>query len=256
MKLGVSYNVFDAEEHLENSIKLIRNNVEYICVIYQTISNYGNKSNDSLVDLLTDLKNKKLVDEIYEYKPSVEKGGGFNETTKRNIGLYLCEKNGCTHHMSMDTDEFYLENEFFLLKEEMKNNNYDSSFCNMISYYNSTEYIRYPFEDYYVSLIYKIRKNKNFIYGYPCPVEIDPARRMDAGNYRIFNRDEIQMHHLSMIRNDIKSKLENSSAKVLFQNKITEIVENYKNWEYPKKALWPGNPTQYVEIKKVENLFK
>ena len=30
MKLGVSYNIFDGEELLENSIKSIRKNVDYI----------------------------------------------------------------------------------------------------------------------------------------------------------------------------------------------------------------------------------
>ena len=42
MKLGVSYNVFDGEELLESSIKSIRDNVDHISVVYQTISNFGN----------------------------------------------------------------------------------------------------------------------------------------------------------------------------------------------------------------------
>ena len=33
MKLGVSYNLFDAEEHLESSIKQIRGSVDFISVV-------------------------------------------------------------------------------------------------------------------------------------------------------------------------------------------------------------------------------
>ena len=40
MKIGVSYNLFDGEELLESSIKSIRKNVDYISVVYQTISNF------------------------------------------------------------------------------------------------------------------------------------------------------------------------------------------------------------------------
>ena len=37
-KLGVSYNLFNGEELLEASIKSIRQNVDYINVIYQEYS--------------------------------------------------------------------------------------------------------------------------------------------------------------------------------------------------------------------------
>ena len=46
MKLGVSYNLFDGEELLENSIKCIRDSVDHISVVYQSTSNFGEKSTD------------------------------------------------------------------------------------------------------------------------------------------------------------------------------------------------------------------
>ena len=58
MKIGISYNLFDGEELLESSIKSIRNNVEYVSVVYQTISNFGNPCNEGLVPLLESLKEK------------------------------------------------------------------------------------------------------------------------------------------------------------------------------------------------------
>ena len=42
MKLGVAYNVFDAEELLEYSINSIREFADYVVVVAQETSNYGN----------------------------------------------------------------------------------------------------------------------------------------------------------------------------------------------------------------------
>ena len=56
MKLGVSYNVFDGEELLESSIKSIRSEVDYISVVYQTVSNFGNQCSEELIPLLNRLK--------------------------------------------------------------------------------------------------------------------------------------------------------------------------------------------------------
>jgi hypothetical protein len=58
MRLGISYNVFDGEELLESSIKLIRDNVDFISVVYQTTSNFGNQCSEELVPLLHRLKNE------------------------------------------------------------------------------------------------------------------------------------------------------------------------------------------------------
>jgi hypothetical protein len=66
MKVGISYNVFDGEELLENSIKSIRDNVDYVSVVYQTVSNFGNPCDDGLVPLLEKLVKDGLVDEIFE----------------------------------------------------------------------------------------------------------------------------------------------------------------------------------------------
>ena len=69
MKLGISYNVFDGEELLEDSIKQIKSEVDYISVVYQTKSNLGNECNKTLVDLLETLLSNKLIDHIEEYEP-------------------------------------------------------------------------------------------------------------------------------------------------------------------------------------------
>lgn len=254
MKIGISYNVFDGEELLESSINSIRNNVDYISVVYQTISNFGNPCDDGLVPLLEDLKNRGLVDELFNYRPRVNKGGHFNEISKRNIGLSLSEGAGCTHHMAMDSDEFYTDEDFKLMKSQMEINNYESSACQMTTYYKEPIYRLDPKEDYYVSLLFKIRQGKEYVIGHPFPVLVDPTRRMEPGRCKIFARDEIEMHHMSYVRKDLRKKLQNSSASPNFKN-IDKIVDYYANWEYPKKGLMGGAPDKFFNIVKVDKLF-
>ena len=72
MKLGISYNIFDGEELLEDSIKSIKNKVDYISVVYQEISNFGNPCNEGFsTTLLEKLKSEGLIDELYKYRPQL-----------------------------------------------------------------------------------------------------------------------------------------------------------------------------------------
>jgi hypothetical protein len=70
----------------------------------------------------------------------------------------------------------------------------------------------------------------------------------------VFDRQNVQMHHGSYIRNDVKSKLLNSSSKAAFVNDIDRIVNYYNTWEYPNKVLWGGNAKELTVVK-VKNLF-
>lgn len=256
MKLGISYTVFDGEELLEGSIKQIRSEVDYVSVVYQTISNFGEKSTSDLLPLLNRLISEKLVDQIHEYTPVLNVHPHHNEITKRNIGLELSKNNGCTHHMSMDTDEYYILDQFRYLKKEIDEYNYDSTFAQMKTYYKTWVYQIFPPEDYYVSLIYKVRPNLFFGQPNVAPVVVDPTRQISPGKFRIFRRNEIEMHHGSYIRNNIRKKFENSSASGNFRNDINKLVEHYEKWEYPNPVLMAGIPSTFHAVKKVENLFK
>lgn len=253
MKLGVSYNLFDGEELLEGSIKSIRDNVDYISVVYQTISNFGKSCNEGLIPLLNKLKEKGLIDDLLEYKPS-NMGGHMNEITKRNIGLFLSKNNGCTHHMAMDSDEFYVDNQFKYMKKTIEEGDYDSSACQMTTYYKDSIYRLEPKEEYYVSLIYKIKNNTEYVFAQQFPVLVDPTRRMKSEKCKAFTRDEIEMHHMSYVRDNLKTKLSNSSANVNFKD-VDKIVDYFNKWEYPQKALMGGSPDKYYNIIKEERIF-
>lgn len=254
MKLGVSYNVFDGEELLEPSIKSIRDSVDFVSVVYQTTSNFGNPANEGLEPMLKSLKEKGLIDELFFYKPNNGEAHQ-NEVNKRNIGLYLSERERCTHHMSMDTDEFYRSDELDNIKSIMEENDFDSSACQMVTYYKEPIYRLEPKEDYFVSLIFKIRNGIEYKYGHPFPVLVDPTRRMVTDNCRVFNRDEIEMHHMSYIRDDINSKFNNSTARINFDAEINNLINHFNSWEFGNKALVAGKPPKEYDVVEVENIF-
>ncbi len=263
MKLGISYNLFDGEELLEGSINCIRKHVDFISVVYQRVSNFGNEANPNLVDDLIRMQSNGLVDELYEYTPIVFNGAG-NEIEKRNIGLQLSKNVGCSHHMSIDADEYYIEYEFKYAKEKIVRDDNDASFCPLISYYKTWEHIIKITETLsnpltfppYVSMIYKIKENSLFLTKGRSIVLVDPTRKIQPiNNPIIFERNEIQMHHGSYIRNNIATKLVNSSANKNFNKDIDNIINYYNSWNYPEQALWAGKPTKLYSVEKIKKLF-
>jgi hypothetical protein len=254
-KLGIAYNIFDDSiELLEKSILSVRNVADYITVIYQDISNMGNQSEINLKELLTEYKGKGLIDSFYLYKPQLNAPiPHINEMNKRNMGLYVCQGEGCTHFMSMDSDEFYKEDELKKVLDVMVEGNYDSSACQLQTYWKSGEWVLNPPEEYYVSLFYKVQPNVEFIMGYNFPVLVDPTRRMKPGNCKIFTRDEIEMHHASYVRNDIAKKLFNSSSISSFGDIIEDLINYFNDWKEGDKAFMPDR--NKYELKKVDNIF-
>jgi hypothetical protein len=256
MKLGISYNIFDGEELLEGSIKQIKDQVDYISVVCQTTSNFGKPCSENLIPLLKKLKKEKLIDEVLLYTPNVQNGGHFNEIQKRNVGLNSSLKVNCSHHMSMDCDEYYISDEFTNLKNLVEEGDYDSSYCQMLTYHHSWEYILDPPEDYYVSLITKINENSLYVLGAPAPVLVDPTRRiLNLKRPLILRREQIQMHHGSYIRNNIKTKLENSSASVNFNHEIEKIVEYYNKWKFLDNVFCAGLPSTLKPVKQIKPIF-
>ena len=254
MKFGVSYNVFDGFEHLENSIKQIRNKINFISVVYQKKSNFGNDADIKLEIELKELVSKKLIDCIYEYDPDLEISAHENEIIKRNIGYFLSLENNCDYHMSMDCDEYYLKDDINFLIEDYKKNKYNSGFCKMKTYYHDNNIIINPPEEYYVSLFYKTNLNKTYVLGNKLNISVDPTRIINySDNIKIYERDEIEMQHLSYVRNNITEKFNNSSAKTNFKN-IEYVVNYFNKWSYPEKALLMGVDNKYYDVLRFDKL--
>lgn len=253
MKLGMSYNVFDGEELLKYSILPIRKHIDYISVVYQEVSNFGMKCTDKLLPLLKELKDSGLVDQLYCYVPKVN--NDYNATNqdqeveKRNIGLRLSRQNGCTHHMSLDVDEFYTPEQFKFMRDDMENSLADVGACKHCQYYKDSIYILNPKEEEFVSTIFKIYDYTQFVFDQLCCVAIDPTRKCNNSMWRIYNRAEVEMHHMSFVRNDLRRKIMNHSSRVGIINNIDKICDYYDNWKYPNPAMWAGgNLISVIEI--------
>mgnify|MGYP007127770109 CR=1 FL=1 len=173
---------------------------------------------------------------------------------KRNIGLDICRANGCDAMMTLDCDELYDPKEFKFAKEDFEIGDYDTSFCKMSTYYKEPIYRLYPKEEYYSPLFYKIKKDTEFGYvSSDYPVILDPTRKVKAGYSRIFEREEIEMHHYAYVRNDIASKVINSSSQSDEVSK-QKVIFHYNNFkDIRDSALMIGGVAH--GLMRVENKF-
>jgi len=254
MRLGIAYNMFDSLELLEASIDTVSSVADFICVVYQEVSNFGELMSDRDRRFLEELNASGKVDLFYEYEPDVGRGGHMNELVKRNLGKNLCCDNGCTHFMSMDTDEFYDPTQLQFAYDTIVDGSYESCAFKMMTYWKTSKFVLDPPEQYYVSGIYTLDE-REFSMRHRWPVPVDPTRRLDVGRLRIFERSEIQMHHMSYCRSDLRLKLRNSSASVNFKNRIEKIAAYYDNWTVGQPAYLAGLEERYHDVKEVEDKF-
>jgi|TARA_R110000824_G_scaffold21863_7_gene81042 hypothetical protein len=261
VKLGVSYNVFDGEELLRHSILCIRKYVDFVCVVYQNTSNFG-EERDDLEEILCDLQEEGLVDYSILYKPQVVKDSGagpFNEIRKRNIGKHICKQRGCTHHITMDCDEMYISEEFKKAKELVQKKDYDTSYVNYVNYYKKPTLQFAQSKEGFFSYVSFIVKCDDRLYGEgKVPVLLDPTRKIHPDKFFIFPKEDIQMHHYSYIRGSEKSlrrKLNNTSCKTYMpgmEKWNDEILQRHKNYKDGDKILIPNMPSKKSE----SNLIK
>lgn len=258
-KLGISYNVFDGDEILPFAVSNLRSKADYIVVIYQTTSNYGNKYLE-VEKVVKELKDKGLIDEIYHYEPEIlMKGnnvdfesGWKNEICKRNIGLELCRENGCDYFMTLDCDELYDHSEFDYAFNEVVENNNDTSFTLLKTYYSDAEHELYPPEKHYQPFIYKITDGIYFEFTSNYKVFVDGTKRMKTLNPRVFERNEIEQYHFAYVRKNIRRKVENSSAQTSSEMKES-VINHYENFKDGDSALMIG--MQKYSLINVKNKF-
>jgi hypothetical protein len=264
MKLGISYSVFDGEELLEASLKCMRPHAYHIVVVYQTVSYTGNPASQTLLPLLHDLKERQWIDTLLYYPTHPNRSPSGEERRKRNVGLRHIagvHHQACTHYMTMDTDEFYLPEAFDAAKVAFLEGGYDASVCPMVDYFKSPRVQLAPFEqhqDYYVPCISALPVKNTLarsLVGYPFwgthrhgkqkhyPVLSDTTRQVPYQRMKIFKREELVMHHMSLVRKDIKSKFLNSSAQTILKTLPASHLERYEAyyqaWQPPQTIHTP-----------------
>jgi len=223
MKLAAIYNVWDGDEILPYSIAQIRPHVDVIIIVYQTLSNFGEKYTPTIPNNVAS----------FEYIPDISRGGIWNERRKRNIGLELARAEECTHFIMMDCDEIYDGDTFKQWRD--KAIQFDSSACRMITYYKHPDIRLSPIEDYYVPFISRIYPDTTLgVMGYP--VRVDPTRSVSS-HKNMLVIDEPIMHHFSWVRADIGRKLRNSSASVNWKSRIDDMVEAFNKFDETGKMV-------------------
>jgi hypothetical protein len=215
MKLAAIYNIWDGVEHLESSVNSIRNDVDYIIFVYQDVSNYGEK-----YDPLSELQKIKH-DVTFLYEPDLNSSPASNEKNKRNIGIQIALKLGCTHFLHLDCDEVYPN--FKELKKEFIDSGKDGSVCKITTYFGKSNYCFEKFDNYYVPFIHKLN-NDTVAGGRQYPFYVDPTRKINSNNVSLLQSG--LMHHYSWVRDDIERKIRNSTARCNIE--ISQLLLDYK----------------------------
>lgn len=257
MKLSVSFNFFNGEECLYESVKCMRNLAEHISIVYQEYSNLNNKITDKALEVLNRLQEESLVDDITLYKPDFSKTMPENEYNKRKEGMRLAIKNEATHFLTCDADEFYQPDEFLNAKRYIEENNISFSACHSYFYVHKPIYRSEIFDTTNVCFICRLDENTVFEYDQHFPTEnVDPTRRIinKEGCYKFFER-EIVMHHMNFVRESFDSKLKNSSSNSNKELKkfLQEVKKTLTNWEFGKPFIFPRKGE--FKIIQVENQF-
>lgn len=210
---GVSYSVFDGVELLKASLTNIRPHVNYINVVYQDVSWYGEPSPEPLLPMLEDMQKEGLIDKIIFYEPDLKLTAGTNERLKRNIGLEDAKKNGVEYYMSMDVDEFYIASEmeaakYMIIKKQI------TRACVKQELYGSkpTQKLLYNINSF-VPFFSRINRFSTHSKDPKLPCLCDPNRQLNhqfGSLYYVIHK--CSMHHMSIVRKDIKGKMRNSSG--------------------------------------------
>ena len=224
-KWGISYSVFDGEELLEPSLLSVRKEADYINAVYQTTSWTGAYQNNGVVETLKKLKDKGLIDEIIEFRPDTKRSPVQNEINKRNLGLKYAKKAGVDYFMTMDVDEFYDKEALAQLKKDMVEKSVTHSYCPIINYGTlPTKLKKENPGKYAVSAFCKIGRFSRFGSRKKSIAIVDPTRNMsDCFGSKYFFFCNIQMHHMSNVRNDLTLKFRASSNALLNDVKVEEI---------------------------------
>ena len=266
-KWGVSYSVFNGFELLESSILSIRDSVDYVNVVYQTKSWYGDDADPELLPTLNKLKDKGLIDELILYT-------GSSEIDKRNVGLKAARKAGVNYFMTLDCDEFFIKEEVEKAKKEIIRHRFTHTFVPVVNYHIKPEYrslkpnICIPFFSklYWFSKIVKPGRI------YPCV--IDPTRPLNIFVIKFFDIQLFRfdrtivftffyMHHMTTVRKDLCGKFKNypnlyKEFKVDKNNlKVDELCFNDYVISDLKKiisTIEDKEPIKY-DIIKVKNIF-
>lgn len=226
MRLAAIYNVFsDSIEILPYSLNCLKGFVEEIIIVHQDISNFGEKGvpiekySDYFIKNMFPGTNFTYV----KYSPNVSYGGMTNEARKRNLGIDCAKALGCTHFLSMDSDELY--EDFGQAKKQYIDSGAKGSVVQMYTYFKKPTLRFANVDSYFAPFIHELKPDTvvgNGRYPFYC----DPTRKPNEQNVALIKE---KLHHFSYVRKDINLKIRNSSARANIEK--STILKDYNNPE-------------------------
>lgn len=268
MKLGAAYIVFDGIELLEHSIKQIRSHVDHVVVIYQNSSWFGAPFNNQDLITLKRLQGMGLINELVaftDFVPIRDKTpqgimrAKSYERAKRQFGLNLCLKRGCTHYLCMDVDEFYITEQFANAKSEIIKMGYTQTAVRLINYVNTPTFHR-GYDAIRVPFICRIDASSKMTPSFF--VKCDPTRGITgAGRSKHeFTPSVITMHHMETVRKNLNLKYASTTRAVFKRGKTDELIKSIKSVKESNQSInfnriiYPA--LNSVKLTKCENIFE
>lgn len=212
MKLSASYNYFNGEEHFLASLHTVRSKIDHISVVWQEISNAGEKLSERAHSVLEEARRQGLVEDIIRFKPNLKQKRRLNEKEKRRIGLETARRVGATHFLTLDTDEFYRPEDLSRAKILILENGWRST--SVESYCHVGRPIYRAKDSTCCCFITEIAPDTEIgVAEFPCE-NVDSTRRMTAQRetHHHFGVDTVAMYHMNYVRTDFAQKLRNSST--------------------------------------------
>lgn len=249
-KIGAIFTVFNGLELLEGAILQIFNHVDGVLLSIQDVSNRGEKRNGTL--MIQEFDGIKKVD-IIQFDPDLSTNTKENERRKLNEAIQYLKERDFTHFILLATDHYYREDVFQHAIQEGKN--YDVTLTKMYTYFKHPTWQLDPPEEYYMPFICKIHPDTCVVKQEYEGFKTDPSVRINTRKtIREFTREEISLHHYSMVRNDVSNKFKNAAASIRWTpemiKKFQDEYDNYDIEKNPGVAYFGGR-----KIKVVPNYF-
>jgi len=246
MKLAAIVICWADYDFLKLSVESISEVVDGVIVIFSEKSNYGeyfkNPDNFNRYELHENCE--QII--ISQHEPALLHPS-HAETRKRNEGLEIARREGFTHFIMMDADEFYNPDELYCEKQRFIDNpDFMGLVCATQVYVKSPtltiglDTTRVPFIQRLTPHL-KHEFNKKYPFAWEGKnLRIDPTRSTNA-TFGI-EWSDIIMHHYSWVRSDYARKIRNSTAKANLERmdlgkKIVHLKEGDIFDLYPGKPL-------------------
>lgn len=228
--------------------------VDKIIIGYQLIGWNGNRS-DEILPFLERMLVGRHADKLQfvEYIPITGIAPKENELRKHNLILNTARDAGASHFFMSATDHFYLPDQ--LIRQIDRAAEFDVTFTRMFTYYKHPTWQLTPMEDYMMPFIMKIHPETKFIKT-KYPVVVDPALKVNTcQSWHVFPVDELVLHHMSMVRVNIREKMQNSVSLGYWpQGSAEKFISEFDGYN-----LEENQGIKYFQgrkVKVVENYFE